>query len=152
MKIITLWQPWASFIAWGLKTIETREHGKFRILCYQTIGIHAGKSWDKTWEEHAGKYLTEEQIYNTKQLKQGFDERKESDVRGSIICTVNIYRVGWLLSKHSNEALIDCDLNRFGLFLNNLKIIEPVIPDKVKYKCHQGIWDYDGEIIYLLDL
>ena len=151
MKIITLWQPWASFIVWGWKTIETREHSKFSGLCYQTVGIHAGKAWDKKWEELAGKYLNEEQVYNTKQLEQRFYERKESDVRGSILCFVDVYRVGWLLQKHSDEVLIDCDLNRFGLFLNNLKTIKPVIPDKDS-KCHQGIWKYDfypGEIIYL---
>lgn len=40
MKAITIWQPWASAIAHGLKGIETRSWGtKYRGL----LAIHAAK-------------------------------------------------------------------------------------------------------------
>jgi predicted transcriptional regulator len=42
MKVITLWQPWASFIALGWKTIETRTHDRFKNLVCERIAIHAG--------------------------------------------------------------------------------------------------------------
>ena len=43
MNAITLWQPWATLMADGYKTIETRSwySGKFG-----PMAIHAGKHWD----------------------------------------------------------------------------------------------------------
>lgn len=44
IKAITLWQPWASFIPWGLKEYETRSWGtSYRGL----LAIHAAKRWSK---------------------------------------------------------------------------------------------------------
>jgi hypothetical protein len=37
---ITINQPWASLIANGIKTIETRKHTKFKCLVGQRIAIH----------------------------------------------------------------------------------------------------------------
>ena len=44
MKAITLHQPWASLIACGLKTIETRNWPPPRALIGQRIAIHAAKA------------------------------------------------------------------------------------------------------------
>ena len=41
--VLTLYQPWATFIADGLKTIETRTHNRFTSLYGKTILIHAGQ-------------------------------------------------------------------------------------------------------------
>jgi hypothetical protein len=41
MKAITLWQPWASLVAIGVKTIETRAWPAPRSLIGQRIAIHA---------------------------------------------------------------------------------------------------------------
>ena len=43
MKALTLHQPWASLIAEGHKTIETRSWRPPKDLIGQTIAIHAGK-------------------------------------------------------------------------------------------------------------
>lgn len=44
MKAITLWQPWASLIAEGVKTIETRgRRSPWHTAIGQMIGIHAAK-------------------------------------------------------------------------------------------------------------
>lgn len=43
MKAISLWQPYASLIAAGKKTIETRTHSRRRSLAGQRIAIHAAK-------------------------------------------------------------------------------------------------------------
>lgn len=40
---VTLWQPWASLIALGVKTIETRSWRPPAKYVGQTIGIHAAK-------------------------------------------------------------------------------------------------------------
>lgn len=43
MKVITLWQPWATLIPLGLKTIETRSFPAPKSLVGQTIAIHSAK-------------------------------------------------------------------------------------------------------------
>ena len=43
MYAITLHQPWASLIALGVKTVETRSWPAPALLVGQTIAIHAGK-------------------------------------------------------------------------------------------------------------
>lgn len=43
MKALTLWQPWASLIAIGVKTIETRSWAAPKSLIGQRIAIHAAK-------------------------------------------------------------------------------------------------------------
>lgn len=46
--VITLYQPWATWIMRELKTIESRTHARFNSLLYKTILIHAGQTTDKT--------------------------------------------------------------------------------------------------------
>ncbi len=47
MKAITLWQPWATFIADGLKCFETRSwETRYR----GRLAIHAANRWDKEQE------------------------------------------------------------------------------------------------------
>lgn len=144
MKVITLWQPWATFICWGWKTIETRTHDRFRNLEGLTIGIHAGNNWDKDFYELAGPYLTKMQRDKIPIIKNIFDVGHE---KGEIICTAHVALTRWLNPDDSKYALIKCDdaeNRRFGLVLHN---INPIIA--IKAKGHQGIWNYDGEIIYL---
>ncbi len=43
MRALTLHQPWAQLMAWGLKNIETRSWAAPRNLIGQRIAIHAGK-------------------------------------------------------------------------------------------------------------
>ena len=49
MRALTIRQPWASLIAAGVKTIETRSWStKYR----GPLAIHAGKQWAKGWGVH----------------------------------------------------------------------------------------------------
>ena len=50
MKALTLWQPWASLIAWGEKRYETRSYG---ISHRGTLAIHAGLMSDIQHREPA---------------------------------------------------------------------------------------------------
>ena len=43
MRALTLHQPWAQLMVWGLKNIETRSWPAPRSLIGQRIAIHAGK-------------------------------------------------------------------------------------------------------------
>jgi len=47
MKAISLWQPWATWVSLGWKTIETREHDRFKSLIGQRIAIHAAIKVDE---------------------------------------------------------------------------------------------------------
>ena len=60
--VITLYQPWATWIMRGWKTIETRTHSRFACLRGQTILIHAGKTTDKSELVTENIYLTSQQI------------------------------------------------------------------------------------------
>lgn len=67
MKAISLWQPWASLIAAGIKPFETRDWAPPRELIGQRIAIHAAKKIDKGAAEFA-----EELMYGQHQ-PGGFD-------------------------------------------------------------------------------
>lgn len=138
MKIITLWQPWATWILWGWKTIETRTHANFACLKGETIGIHAGKKFDKDALEIAREFLSMEKII----------KHFEADYPlGKIICTARVVDTGWLNKTHGEKALIECYSNRFGLILKEVKPIDPPIDAKGS----QGIWEYKIETSQLED-
>ena len=57
MKAISLWQPWASLIACGVKPYETRSWAPPRELIGQPIAIHAAKKIDKGAAEFAEELM-----------------------------------------------------------------------------------------------
>ena len=134
MPVITLWQPWASWVAEGWKTIETRNHNKFACLAGQKILIHAGMQWDKRAIILAWKYMDEMQKVKTAEF---------TGIRGMIICSAWID--GHILCEEQDEkrTLIECrSVERYGLFLSHIEKIEPPIIIKGK----QGIWYFDKDI------
>lgn len=46
MKAITLWRPWARYVATGEKRIENRPWAPPESMLGETIAIHAGRAWD----------------------------------------------------------------------------------------------------------
>lgn len=149
MKVITLWQPWATFIKCGWKTIETRTHSRFKSLEGETIGIHAGNSWDKDWDNLTDGYLSYEKRMITKELEKHFNSRSSYSVRSAIICIATVRHAVWLHGFESSHALINCNIEEFGFQRFGLKLtkIKPITPIYAKGK--QGIWNYDGEIAFL---
>ncbi len=129
--VITLWQPWASWIAEGWKTIETREHSRFSSLEGRRILIHAGQRLDtsRLVAEAEYNYLTEEQRYQTRAFKS---------IRGVILCSAY---VDWHIRckpEDARQALIECETKRWGLLLSSIEKITPPI----KAKGGRGIWYY----------
>jgi hypothetical protein len=55
IPIISLWQPWAQWVALGWKLIESRTHNRFKSLLTKRIGIHASAKWDAEWSMQAGQ-------------------------------------------------------------------------------------------------
>lgn len=71
VKAITLWQPWASLIAAGVKTIETRSWRAPSALIGERIAIHAaakrpdegeeyGTGWWWTWDSFGPGVIIEQ--------------------------------------------------------------------------------------------
>lgn len=128
--VITLYQPWASWIMRLWKWIETREHDRFACLKGKRILIHAGQRTDDSHLTVNNPYLTKEQImYKPDEIVNGF-----------ILGSAFVSNVGWLNGTHSKKSLIDCEnTKRFGLFLDGIKPFETPIAEKGE----MGIWYYD---------
>ena len=79
MKALTLHQPWASLIAHGVKSIETRSWAPPQSLVGQRIAIHAGKN--VVGPQHLNR--------NTRQaITRLFGEEWKKDIpRGSVVAT-----------------------------------------------------------------
>lgn len=134
--VITLYQPWAIWIARGWKLIETRLHDRFKCLEGKRILIHAGKTTDNSDTVIHNPYLSIDQLaYHA--------HRKEEVLNGYIIAECRVETTGWLGISHSKKALIDCgSVNRFGLFLNEIMMVEPI-----KVDGGMGIWYFDTELM-----
>jgi hypothetical protein len=125
--VITLYQPWATWIMRGWKTIETRTHNRFASLNGKTILIHAGQTTDA--EAINNPYLTKEQLLlNPDEMINGF-----------ILGSAKVHASMQLDYTHAANALIECETKRYGLFLYGVKRWE--IP--IKEKGEMGIWYYD---------
>lgn len=130
IPVITLYQPWASFVMLGWKEIETRIHNRFKSLNGKVIGIHAGKNYDKS--DQCLQYLTKEQ----RQIVSN-----EKFATGVLLGTARVVEFDKLNRSHSGRALIDCaTTDRWGLFLTDIKIIEPI-----PVQGDMGIWYFDLE-------
>ena len=133
MKVLTVAEPWASLIAKGKKTIETRTHRRFRGLFGERIAIHAGGPgiYDKNALEMARRLAG----------KKGLGII--SNHFSTIVCTAEVWQTRWLYTTDSEDALVDCqnDCSLFGLFLRN---IEPECGHGI-IKGKQGIWNWEPE-------
>ena len=126
--VITLYQPWATWIMREWKTIETRTHNKFSSLINKRILIHAGQTTDSRAVNNP--YLTKDQIlFNPDEMINGF-----------ILGSVFVDGFGKLDKSHSKKSLIDCEhTERWGLLLASVtKFDEPI-----KCKGEMGIWYFD---------
>lgn len=132
IPIITLWQPWATWIALGWKTIETRTHPRFRGLMGKRIGIHAGAHWDQDAFDTAEQYLSDEQLLQTKEYYR---------LRKGIVCTAMVQDFRKLTVADSTAALIECRSTRWGLVLADVLVPEVPVPANGR----QGIWFYPTE-------
>lgn len=131
LPVITLYQPWATWIMRGWKTIETRTHNRFKSLEHKTILIHAGQTTDK--EAINNPYLTKEQlVFNHDEMINGFILGAYVDVCG-LLCG----------DDYENKAALIETTDRYGLFLEKIDRWEIPIPEKGE----MGIWYYDMDLM-----
>jgi len=135
MKAITLIQPWASWIALGWKSIETRRHRLFASLVGTRIAIHAGKKWDVAWFARASAYLTAEQTYRTEDLRRG-------GPRGAIVCTASVTDFRRVQQIDSPAAMCNCRHGTlYGLLLADIHVLREPMPARGRL----GVWDWCGD-------
>ena len=140
MKAITLWQPWASFVAWGWKTIETRGHRMFASLVGERIAIHAGKKWDERAVLVAEPYLTfvQRQLVN---IMMGQYQRGNQP-RGCIVATAHVCGCRPMGPDDARAALCPSGPGRIAYRLKNVRALATPIP------CIglQGMWNVPQSI------
>lgn len=143
MKAISLWQPHATWIALGWKTIETRTHDRFKNLVDQRIAIHAAKRRD--WLYPCIPFWKEQilAIEAAKMVQQMHDEM------GHILCTAFVGKARWApnvdcLEREEWTRRACCEIcGRFCLFLDGIKPLSDSIP----FRGRQGIFYVPDEII-----
>lgn len=114
LPCITLWNPWAAWVALGLKPIATRTHRRFACLVGKRIGIHAAVRFDIYAHASALRWL-----------------RDPNEIRylgGCLVCTAFVADARPLTAEDEAGALIECtSTKRFGLFLEKVrKLAEPI--------------------------
>ena len=133
IPVITLYQPWASLIMAGHKTIETRRHARFAGLKGKLIGIHAGKKMDLDALSMCAVQFPE--LYSALQRAP----------RGALLGTVWVQNHRRLGANDSRSACIDCSAgDLFGLILTNILPLREPVP----MQGGRGIWYADFEIPY----
>ncbi len=132
MKAITVWQPWASWIAWGWKTIEVRHHERFRSLVGERIAIHAAKRWDESWDILAGSLLDDQQKdYMALVVRLPL---------GAVVATATVEDLRLVDRDDEPAALCPCGgvIDLFGLALGDVVALDEPIPATGR----QGIWNW----------
>ena len=143
MKAITLWQPWATFIALKWKTIETRTHSRFKSLVGQRIAIHAGRTVDRwgIWFDFLPPDLDI--------LKANNIETLITISRGTIVCTATITAARWapnvdFMEREEWDRKAMCEVaSKYCMFLEDIKPFNKKIP----FRGSQGIFNVPDELI-----
>lgn len=156
LSCITIWQPWASLIAYRAKRFEFRGWSAPAALHGQRIGIHAGK-----------RQVTRAEVQELLERLRGPDARATGIdpatgiplllgwldqpavlPRASLLCTAvlgtpvrNRDLAEQLGVDHVNDSDRDAHSN-WGWPLSDVQIVEPMLPLKGK----QGFFSYDGEL------
>lgn len=132
MRAISLWQPWASAIALGVKRVETRH---WSTNYTGPLLIHAAKRWTKAEREFAAAEYTLGRLPKRIPL-------------GALVATCTL--MGCRLTEDvahqlgSIERMYgDYTPGRFAWFLAD---IQP-LPEPIEYSGHQGFFNVPEELI-----
>lgn len=152
-KVITLWQPWATLLAYGLKKNETRPKPTKYVGTYL---IHAAKRFtyeqqEVCYEPYFLEALTEIGINSLKDLPLGYIVGAYDQVR-----CLNIYeKYGYSNQFHTDtlsqkeRAFGDYSQGRWVWIGNNHRALQNPIP----YKGGQGYYlDYKGDLSLISSL
>ena len=154
--VITLWQPWATFVIYGGKMIENRGWAPPKKIMGKVNGIHAGKTFEKDIIE--GMRDDDDPFFKEALRKcESACGHPSEGPRGKIIGTAflkgylhqengkNIYhRFGGKVFEIAPEKLPEkvlrwWDSHQYGWHYVNVRPLKKPIPAKGK----QGIWNFD---------
>lgn len=136
MKVITLYQPWALCMAWGLKTIETRGWAtRYR----GQLAIHAAGRADGRVEDSIRRVLHD--LVPPEDRDRFLAECEK--LRGHVLCIVNLHDCIPVQQVPPDMRLREAACGNFGpgrhaWLTRGVRRIEPV---KVRGK--QGLWDWN---------
>lgn len=129
MKVLTLTQPWATLMALGIKTIETRS---WKTNYRGTFAIHAAKGFPR-WAQD----LAKNDFYSELALHLGDSRDMAKDLpRGEILCTVNLVDCISTNDVRFIDQVVgtgefdygDYSQDRYAFVTDDLKLIEPPVP------------------------
>ncbi|MFA6244778.1 MAG: ASCH domain-containing protein [Candidatus Hydrogenedentales bacterium] len=138
LTCITLWEPWATLIAWKVKKIETRHwYTSYR----GPIGIHAATR--KLTQQDHDEYRRI--AFDLKILGVTIKHPHYDFDFGCIIAVANLKRCERMedLSKYSAVEKVcgNFEIGRYAWVLEDVRSLDVPIPAKGK----QGLWKYTGE-------
>ncbi len=149
MRVLTLHQPWAQMMVWGLKNIETPSWAAPRNLIGQRVAIHAGKRKARPTEwnievqrvvlRRAGSShsMPMGAVVATARLIECMQVVSEPDSGGIVNCR----GFGELGDKPEYEAIVTTDpygdfsMGRWLWVFQDLRRVEPV-----PINGRQGVW------------
>ena len=131
MKALTIWQPWASLIAAGVKVNETRSWTPPYALIGETIAIHAAARPVLRPSEYSPVLLTI--VLDT------FGVGPWLLPRGAVIATARLTLVVRTEEIRNPDALGDYSPGRFAWLLEEIVPIDPV-----PARGYQRFWEWDG--------
>ncbi len=150
MKALTLHQPWASLMAHGVKTIETRSWAPPRSLIGQRIAIHAGKTRVVSGRLHTATLSAILELYGVgwgDRIPLGVvvatallqDARQVGVQRfvGKVLASSPSY-TGWV----EPDPYGDFSTGRWLWFLMDVEPCNPPVPAVG----HQGLWDWCPDV------
>jgi len=150
VKVISLWQPWATFMAIGEKEIETR--GK-RTHHRGPLAIHAARRWEADQVEFCRSWIPAQILART-----GYTYLGGTNLPlGAIVAVVELVDCipisdpaqcgfDWLSDRtisDTEKALGNYSPGRFAWLTTNLRQIHPPIP----YRGAQWLFDIEEAII-----
>ena len=134
MRCISLWQPWASAVALGLKRIETRH---WSTNYTGKLAIHAAKRWTGDERDTAAMFAG---LY---------DLRLAAPPLGAIVATARLVRCDRsedILRRgigKMEEALGNYGPGRFGWILDDITMLAEPVP----FRGMQGLFDVPDDLI-----
>lgn len=133
IKCVSLWQPWASFIAEGLKHVETRGWPAPAAIIGTRIGIHAAKTRDGILATSCESILSDSM--------RRIEEEHGPLPFGAIVATA-VVEACVPVERLKADDFGDYAPGRYGWILTDVRKLETPIP----YKGAQGIFTATIEI------
>jgi len=134
MKALTVWQPWATFIADGMKRYETRHWS----TSYRgNLAIRAGKRWT----------ASEQAILSTLGLRYPSalgDYQLKTLPLGCIVAAVRLVEVHRVEEiREEIEDMMEIDLGDYsdGRFAWEMEVVK-LPPEPIPAVGQQGLWDW----------